>query len=141
MTFTRRDRRDVRILLWVSLGASVISACFGYAMAPFGEPPRPPLHGAFHGVLTSLMIATPIILFELGSRRPGFLRRLRRLPLIVYFSVKVLFYSVVIITGLLVMRPSSSPSGHAALPLAGRIERSRAPAGAPSTLRRYTKSG
>lgn len=107
MTFTRRDRRDWRIFLWVSLGASVISACFGYAMAPFGEPPRPPLHGAFHGVLTSLMIATPIILFELGSRRPGFLRRLRRLPLVVYFSVKVLFYSVVIITGLLVMRPSS----------------------------------
>ena len=52
------------------------------------------------------MIGTPIILLELRSRRPGFLRRLRRLPLVAYFSLKVLFYSVVIIGSLLVMRPS-----------------------------------
>jgi len=107
MKFTRRDRRDVRFFLWFSLGACVISACFGYAVAPPTDPPQPPLRSAFHGALTSLMIATPIILFELGSARPGFLRRLRRLPLVVYFSLKVLFYTVVIITGLLVMRPST----------------------------------
>lgn len=106
MTFTRRDRRDVRLFLWLSLGAGVISACFGYAMAFVREPPQPPLRGAFHGVLTSLMIATPILYFELKSRRPGFLRRLRRLPLAAYFSLKVLFYFVVIIGGLLVMQSS-----------------------------------
>jgi adenylate cyclase len=107
MTFTQRDRRDVRLFLWLTLGASMISACFGYAMAPFGEPPRSSLHGAFHGALTSLMIATPILFVELWSRRPGFLRRLRRLPLAAYFTLKVLFYFVVIISGLLVMRPST----------------------------------
>ncbi|MBI3196223.1 MAG: adenylate/guanylate cyclase domain-containing protein [Rhodospirillales bacterium] len=106
MRITRRDRRDVRLFLWFSLAAAVISAYFGYAVAPASEPPRAPLQSAFHGALTSLMIATPIILFELGSRRPGLLRRLRRLPLVAYFSLKVLFYSVVIIAGLLVMRPS-----------------------------------
>jgi adenylate cyclase len=107
MTFTRRDRRDMRFFLWFTLSACAISAYFGYAIAPVTDPPQSPLRGVFHGVLTSLMIATPIILFELGSARPGFLRRLRRLPLVVYFSLKVLFYSVVIVTGLLVMRPSS----------------------------------
>lgn len=106
MTFTQRDRRDVRLFLWLTLGASVISACFGYAMASVREPPQPPLRGAFHGVLTSLMIATPILIFELRSRRPGFLRRLRRLPLAAYFTLKVLFYFVVIISGLLVMQHS-----------------------------------
>lgn len=107
MKFTRRDRRDLRFFLWFSLTAAVISAYFGYVVAPPTDPPQPPLLSAFHGALTSLMIATPIILFELRSARPGFLRRLRRLPLVVYFSLKVLFYSVVIVTGLLVMRPST----------------------------------
>ena len=107
MTFTRRDRRDLRFFLWFSLTAAVISAYFGYLVAPPTDPPQPPLHNAFHGALTSLMIATPIILFELLSARPGFLRRLRRLPLAASFSPKVLFYTVVIITGLLVMRPST----------------------------------
>jgi len=106
MKFTRRDRRDVRLFLWLSLGGAAISAYFGYTVAPATEPPQPPLRSAFHGALTSLMIATPIILFELRSARPGFLRWLRRLPLVAYFSLKVLFYFVVIITGLLVMRPS-----------------------------------
>lgn len=106
MKFTRRDRRDVRLFLWLNVSAAVISACFGYAMASANEPPLPPLRSAFNGALTSLIIATPILAFELRSRRPGFLRRLRRLPLAAYFSLKVLFYSVVIIAGLLVMRPS-----------------------------------
>ena len=103
MKFTRRDGR---FILWFSLSACAISAYFGYAVAPLTDPPRSPLRGAFQGVLTSLIIATPIVFFELRSRRPGLLRRLRRLPLAAYFSLKVLFYSVVIIGGLLIMRPS-----------------------------------
>ena len=106
MTFTRRDRRDMRFFLWFSLSACAISAYFGYAVAPVTDPPQSPLRGVFQGALTSLLIATPIALFELRSRRPGFLRRLRRLPLVAYFGLKVLFYSVVIIGGLLIMRPS-----------------------------------
>ena len=115
MTVTRRDRRDVRLFLWLTLGASVISACFGYVMASVREPPQPPLRGAFHGVLTSLMIATPILIFELRSRRPGLLRRLRRLPLAAYFTLKVLFYFVVIISGLLVMQSSIDAVFHSSL--------------------------
>ncbi|OFW99104.1 MAG: hypothetical protein A3D94_21180 [Alphaproteobacteria bacterium RIFCSPHIGHO2_12_FULL_66_14] len=115
MTVTRRDRRDVRLFLWLTLGASVISACFGYVMASVREPPQPPLRGAFHGVLTSLMIATPILIFELRSRRPGLLRRLRRLPLAAYFTLKVLFYFVVIIGGLLVMQSSIDAVFHSSL--------------------------
>ena len=106
MKFTRRDRRDVRLFLWLSLVGAAISACFGYVVSTTIVPPQAPWRGAFHGVLTSLMIATPILLFELRSRHPGFLRRLHRLPLAVYFTLKVLFYFVVIIAGLLVMRPS-----------------------------------
>ncbi len=59
--------------------------------------------------MTSLIIATPIALFELKSERIAFLRRLRRLPLDVYFGIKVVFYLVVIIGGLLLSRVITSP--------------------------------
>jgi adenylate cyclase len=101
MSLTRRDRRDWRIFYWVSLGSAAISAYFGYAIAPADDPP---LHGAFHGVVASLIIATPILVFELRSARAGFLRRLRRLPLAVYFILKVLFYFIVIVGGFALMR-------------------------------------
>ena len=109
MKFTRRDRRDVRFFLWFSLSACLISAYFGYAVAPVPAPPQlpqPPLRSAFHGALTSLMIATPIALFELRIRRPGFLCDGCGGCRWWLISLKVLFYTVVIITGLLVMRPS-----------------------------------
>lgn len=101
MTLSRRARRDWRIFFWVNLTSAVISAYFGYAIAPDDHPP---LRGTFTGAITSLLIATPIVLFELRSRRPGFLRRLQRLPLGVYFTAKVLFYSVVILGALGLMR-------------------------------------
>jgi adenylate cyclase len=54
--------------------------------------------------LTSLIVATPIVLFQLKGERAGRLRRLRRLPLAIYFALKVLFYFVVIVGGLMVAR-------------------------------------
>ena len=101
MSLSRRDRREWRIILWVSLASAAISAYFGYAIAPSDEPP---LHGAFHGVVASLIIATPIVFFTARSARAGFLRRLRRLPLAVYFTIKLLFYFVVIVGGFALMR-------------------------------------
>jgi adenylate cyclase len=101
MTLSRRDRRDWRIFLWVILASAVISAYFGYAVTPAGSSR---LLSALQGVVTSLLIAPPIVLVQLMGQRVGFLRRLRRLPLALYFALKLLFYVVVIIGGLLVGR-------------------------------------
>ena len=101
MTLSHRARREWRIFLWVSVTTAVISAGFGYRVAPEGQPE---LRSALSGVLTSLVIATPILLFQLKGERAGRLRRLRRLPLALYFAVKVLFYFVVIVGGLMVSR-------------------------------------
>ncbi len=101
MKITRRNRREWRIILWVILTSSVVSAYFGYSVAPSDEPP---LQGIAQGILTSLLIATPIVLFEVRRARFGSLRWLRRLPLIGYFAVKVLFYFVVIVAGLILSR-------------------------------------
>jgi adenylate cyclase len=101
MTLSRRARREWRIFLWVSLTCAVISAGFGYRVAPEGNPA---LRSALSGVLTSLVVATPIFLFQLRGERSIRLRRLRRLPLALYFALKVLFYFVVIVGGLTVAR-------------------------------------
>ncbi len=97
MSLTRRDRRDWRILLWVSLASALVSAYFGYETRSNEASKMLP---ALIGVANSLAIATPIVFFELRSERPGILRRLRRLPLVAYFAIKVVFYLVVIIVGL-----------------------------------------
>jgi adenylate cyclase len=101
MKLTRRDRHDWRVFLWLSVTSAIISAYFGYAVAP---PDTPMLRAFFSGVVNSLLIATPIFLFEIKSRRPGPLRRLRRLPLTYYFGLKVLFYVTVIVGGLILAR-------------------------------------
>ncbi len=109
MSLSRRARREWRIFFWVSLAAAVVSAYFGYSVRP---PDTIPMVAAFVGVVTSLIIATPIALFELHNERIAFLRRLRRLPLVIYFGIKVVFYLVVIIGGLLLSRVITSPIAH-----------------------------
>jgi adenylate cyclase len=101
MTLSRRDRRDWRIILWVIVASAVVSAGFGYGVAPEGQSF---LRSATHGVVTCLVVATPIIFMQVRGQRLGFLRRLRRLPLAVYFAFKVVFYFVVIVGGLLIAR-------------------------------------
>jgi adenylate cyclase len=56
------------------------------------------------GAINSVVIATPIMLLELQGRRTDLLRRLRHLPLLIYFGFKVLFYVVVIVAGLVLVR-------------------------------------
>ena len=101
MTLSRRNRREWRIILWISLTSAVISAYFGYAVAPADDPP---LRGAVQGTLTSLLIATPIAFFEVRRARINSLGWMRRLPLAGYFLVKVAFYCVVIVAGLVLSR-------------------------------------
>jgi adenylate cyclase len=101
MNLSRRSRREWRIIFWIILTSVPISAYFGYAIAPADALP---LQAAMNGALTSLLIATPIALLEFKGARVAFLRRLRRLPLYVYFTLRMLFYFVVIIGSLLVMR-------------------------------------
>jgi adenylate cyclase len=101
MTLSRRDRYLWRIFLWVLLVSAVVSAGFGIRVAP---PEEWWLRSAAHGAITSLLIATPILLLELRGGRMAVVRRLRRRPLVVFLACKMLFYFVAIVGGLLVAR-------------------------------------
>jgi adenylate cyclase len=101
MSLSRRSRREWRIVLWFMLASSVISAYFGFAVRLAGDTP---LTGITQGLLASLLIATPIVIVEVRRSRFVSLPWLRRLPLAGFFAVKVLFYFVVIINGLILSR-------------------------------------
>jgi len=101
MTMSRRNRREWRIILWITLASAVTSAYFGQAVAPADQPP---LMGIIQGIVTSLLIATPITIFEVRRARINSLGWMRRLPLVGYFLVKVAFYCVVIVAGLILSR-------------------------------------
>ena len=103
-----RNRRDWRVILWLSLASALISAYFGYAV---GEGNVPGWRSALSGVFNSLVIATPILLFEVKGQRLGFVRRLRRLPLLWYFLFRVAFYSVIIVGGLIASRATIGKNG------------------------------
>lgn len=114
MKLSNRDRRSWRIFLWLSLGAALISAYYGYLTAEAtpaveGLPTPTPLTGIATGIASSLAIATPIILFELWGQRLAIVRRLRRQPLVVYFGFRVVLYVVIIIVGLSAARLLVSP--------------------------------
>lgn len=106
MISASRNRRDWRIILWLSLGAAVVSAYFGYSV---GEGPA--WHGVLTGVAHSIIISTPILLFEVKGQRLRLVRRLRRLPLLWYFSVRVTFYILAIVGGLTIGHLLFDPHG------------------------------
>ncbi len=93
-----RARREWRIFLGLSVGSAVISAYFGYSV---GDST---LRSALTGILTSMLISSPIILFELKGHRMGVVRRMRRLPLVWLFACRVAFYVAVIVAGLVLSR-------------------------------------
>lgn len=107
MQLSRRSHREWRIFFWVSLAAAAISAWFGYAVR---TPDSSAIQAASTGVATSLIIATPIMLFLLKGERLAMVRRLRRLPLALYFLIRVAFYMVVILGGLMIARVLFFPS-------------------------------
>ena len=118
MSLSQRDRREWRIILSVSLASAVLSACFGYLIAP-ADASRVVV--AAIGIANSLVIATPLVFVEVKSERIGFLRRLRRQPLAIYFAFKVLFYLVVIIGGLVVVRLLFTPVTHESIGIGSSI--------------------
>jgi adenylate cyclase len=93
-----RAHREWRIFLALSIASAVISACFGYLIGDHS------LHAVVMGVLHSIAIATPILLFEIKGQSTRLLRRLRRQPLAVYFGFRSLFYIAVIIGGMVIVR-------------------------------------
>ncbi|MBS0527627.1 MAG: adenylate/guanylate cyclase domain-containing protein [Proteobacteria bacterium] len=94
---SQRDRRNWRLFFRLSIGSALISALFGYSQGP-----DTPLHSLLLGILGSTFIATPIMLLEIKGQR-HVLRRLRRLPLPVYLGLKIAFYLVVILGGLMLL--------------------------------------
>ena len=99
MTSTSRNRREWRIILWMSLGFAIVSAYFTYSLGI-----GPPWPSMMAGVVNSILIATPILLFEVKGQRLRLMRRLRRLPLLWFFAFRMAFYIVVIVGGLIVAR-------------------------------------
>ncbi|SJZ36477.1 Adenylate cyclase, class 3 [Enhydrobacter aerosaccus] len=107
MSLATRKRRSWRIFLWLSVGSALVSAYFGYSVGDQDTP----WHSAWAGVVNSILIATPILLFEIEGRRFGLVKRLLRLPLLWYFVLRILFYVVVIVTGLVLARVIASTNG------------------------------
>jgi adenylate cyclase len=101
MTLSPRARRQRRIFYVISVASAVVSAGFGYFNRASDDTPW---HAMSEGIAASITIATPILLYEIYGARIGAFKRLSRLPLLLYFMIKVLFYSVVIVGGLFLMR-------------------------------------
>lgn len=95
---SQRDRRSWRLFFGLSLGSAAISGWFGY-----NHQSEMPWHGVLVGIVASIVIATPIMLLEIRGQRI-LLRRLRRLPLLAYLGLKIVFYVVVILGGLVLVR-------------------------------------
>jgi adenylate cyclase len=106
MQLSRRSHREWRIFFWVSLAAAVVSSWFGITVR---KPDSSIATAIVVSVVTSLCVATPILLVELKRYRIPLLRRVRRLPLPVYFAVKVAFYTVAIVGGLMLGRILTQP--------------------------------
>src|ERR1700752_2569114 len=97
MMRSQRNRRSWRLFFGLSLGAMLISAWFGY-----DQTAEMPWRGVLVGIVASLFIGTPIILLEVKGQRT--LRRLRGRPLLAYLGLKIVFYVVVILGGLMLVR-------------------------------------
>lgn len=101
MSMSHRARRNRRIIVGVLASSALISAVYGYLSAP---PNSPRLVSALLGVANAFAVATPIVMFELHRAHWAFARRLRRLPLLAYLALKILYYLACIIGGTVVVR-------------------------------------
>ncbi len=101
MSVSHRARRDRRIVVTIVALSAVISAVFGYFVAP---PGAWPLLSALWGVVNAILVATPIAVVEVYDAYWAFVRRLRRLPLLAFLAIKMLFYVVCIVGGTMLSR-------------------------------------
>lgn len=99
MTISNRSWNRWKIFFRLSAGFLVASALFGAHAAADSA-----LRGIATGITSCLFIATPILLLEVMGRRLPIVRRLQRLPIVLYFAIRVLFYMIVIVGGLLAAR-------------------------------------
>jgi len=106
MTLSHRSHREWRFFFRISAVIAFVSIWFGIAIR---EPGSPIAIAIVVSIVTSLIVATPIVLTELKGHRIPLVRRLRRLPLPAYFAVKVVFYMVVIVAGLFLSRVVMQP--------------------------------
>ncbi len=109
MIQSRRDRRDWRVFWIVNVISAIGGTIFSLRVLSAGQTF---LDALAQGIATALLTATPLVTFELRSSRPGPLYRLRRLPLTVYFLVRLLVYLVVIVVGLALTRIVLAPPFH-----------------------------
>jgi adenylate cyclase len=98
---TGRKRREWRIMLWAVGTSAIASAWFGYGL---GDQYDNHWRGALQGVVSALLIATPIVFVEVKTASLALTRRLRRLPLVVYLAIKLAFYVTVIVGGMILGR-------------------------------------
>ncbi len=106
MVQSHRRQRERRILGIVVLSSAAVSAVFGYRISP-DEAHR--WESVLQSVLSSVLITAPVVLFEIQSARVAFLRRMRRLPLVVFFAIKVAIYLAIIVGGIVLARVIASP--------------------------------
>jgi adenylate cyclase len=98
MRMSNRSWNRWKIFFWLSIGFMVVSGFYG------AHRSEEPLRGVATGIASSLFIATPILLLEVRGRRLRLVRRLQRLPLLLYFAIRVVFYTIVIVVGLVAAR-------------------------------------
>ena len=98
MSMSNRSWNRWKIFFWLSIGFVVVSAFYG----ALGS--EEPLRSMATGIASSLFIATPILLLDVMGRRLRLVRRLQRLPIVLYFAIRVVFYTIVIVVGLVAAR-------------------------------------
>jgi len=98
MRMSNRSWNRWKIFFWLNIGFVVVSGFYG---ARVGDEP---LLGMATGIASSLFIATPILLLEVTGRRLPLVRRLQRQPIVLYFAIRVVFYTIVIVVGLVAAR-------------------------------------
>ena len=98
MSMSNRDWSRWKIFFWLVAACLVPSAYFGYLVD------EEPLRGIATGIASCLFIATPILLLEVKGRRLPVVRRMQRLPIVLYFAIRVVLYVIVIVIGLMAAR-------------------------------------
>jgi adenylate cyclase len=101
MTTARRARRDRRVVGIVLVVSVLVSIAVSPRIAPAGSPLW---QSSLQGICNALLVASPILFFEVYVMQWPFGRRLLRLPLVAYLGTKMLYYIVVIVGGSLLTR-------------------------------------
>ena len=96
-----RRAAETRMIVTICTVICAASFVFGYVRASGGYIAV--LYG-LQGVVNALMACLPLIAFEIKGRRLGTFARLRRLPFVWFFLVKVALYLVVIVATIFITR-------------------------------------